>query len=132
MTRTLDLEDLAFNNFIFKFRLNFPDICINVDISKKINKRNIKVRIFLTDISHISGVVNFQSLTLGVLPLKANQSLIVKIQDRNMMAKRPVLKMNNFDNGDEILLKANEKETHYQGYAVYFKKHVTTVQAKGV
>ena len=49
-----------------------------------------------------------------------------------MMAKRPILKMNNFDNGDEIILKASEKETHYQGYAVYFKKHVTTVQAKGV
>ena len=49
-----------------------------------------------------------------------------------MMAKRPILKMNNFDKGDKIILKANEKETHYQGYAVYFKKHVTTVNARGV
>ena len=49
-----------------------------------------------------------------------------------MVAKRPILKMNNFDKGDRIMMKANEKETHYQGYAVYFKKHVTSVNAQGV
>ena len=49
-----------------------------------------------------------------------------------MMAKRPILKMNNFDKGDKIKLKANDKETHYQGYAVYFEKQVTTVNARGV
>ena len=56
----------------------------------------------------------------------------MSIRDKGVLARRPILKSDNFDNGDEILLEANASSVYYQGYAIYFKKHVIAKDVKAV